>query len=155
MKSPGCSYCARLRPSRVGEGGASALLDAWLALHRVQRDADILNFGGTVFYIGSVHQRWLTRPFVPFPEELTQEETQYYRKYQFQARSEDRARDLGDLQGTRQYQGLGGAAVSNNLFVRMLSDLERARGDLRSIGRLPSAGASAAARPARCAVTRV
>src|SRR6185369_8903239 len=73
---------------RAGEQHASAILDAWLAIHRVQRDADILNFGGTVFYIGSVHQRWLTRPFVPFPEELTPEETQYYRKYQFQARSE-------------------------------------------------------------------
>lgn len=118
---------------RTGEPGASALLDAWLALHRVQRDADILNFGGTVFYIGSVHQRWLTRPFVPFPEELTPEETQYYRKYQFQARSEDRARNLGDLQGTRQYEGLGGAAVSNNLFVRMLAELKRARGDLHAI----------------------
>ena len=125
---------------RVGEGGAAALLDAWLALHRVQRDADILNFGGTVFYIGSVHQRWLTRPFVPFPEELTDEETRYYRKYQFQARSEERARNLGDLQGTRQYQGLGGAAVSNNLFVRMLSDLDRARGDIRTIEETAGAG---------------
>ena len=124
---------------RAGELGASALLDAWLAIHRVQRDADILNFGGTTFYIGSVHQRWLTRPFVPFPEELTVQETTYYRKYQFQARSEDRARDLGDLQGTRQYRGLGGWAVSNNLFVRMLSELNRARGDLRTIGQVVGA----------------
>jgi hypothetical protein len=124
---------------RAGELGAPALLDAWLAINRVQRDTDILNFGGTTFYIGSVHQRWLTRPFVPFPEELTVQETMYYRKYQFQARSEDRARDLGDLQGTRQYQGLGGWAVSNKLFVRMLSELNRARADLRTIGE--SAGA--------------
>ena len=119
---------------RAGEPGASALVDAWLAINRVQRDTDILNFGGTTFYIGSVHQRWLTRPFVPFPEALTAQETLYYRKYQFQARSEDRARDLGDLQGTRQYQGLGGWAVSNKLFVRMLSELNRARADLRTIG---------------------
>ena len=119
---------------RAGELGASALLDAWLAINRVQRDTDILNFGGTTFYIGSVHQRWLTRPFVPFPEELTVQEMMYYRKYQFQARSEDRARDLGDLQGTRQYQGLGGWAVSNKLFVRMLSELNRARADLRTLG---------------------
>jgi hypothetical protein len=125
---------------RAGEPGASALLDAWLAINRVQRDTDILNFGGTTFYIGSVHQRWLTRPFVPFPEELTAQETMYYRKYQFQARSEDRARDLGDLQGTRQYQGLGGWAVSNKLFVRMLSELDRARADLRMVGETAGAG---------------
>jgi hypothetical protein len=125
---------------RVGGERAAGLLDAWLALHNIQRDIELLNFGGTVFYIGSVHQRWLTRPFVPFPEELTQEETQYYRKYQFQARSEERARDLGDLQGTRQYQGLGGAALSGNLFVRMLFELDRARADVHTIREAASAG---------------
>ncbi len=119
--------------ARVGEAGAGSLVDAWMALDRVQRDADILNFGGTVFYIGSVHQRWLTRPFVPFPEELKPAETEYYRKYQFQARSEDRARDLGDIQGTRQYEGLGGTAVSGKLLVRMEADLSRARAGLHTI----------------------
>jgi hypothetical protein len=118
---------------RVGEAGAGALVDAWVALHRVQRDCDILNFGGTLFYIGSVHQRWLTRPFVPFPEELTDEERSYYRKFQFQARSEERARDLGDIQGTRQYEGLGGMAVSKQLLVRMQGDLKRARADVASM----------------------
>lgn len=39
---------------RVGEANAGALVDAWMALQRVQRDADILNFGGTLFYIASV-----------------------------------------------------------------------------------------------------
>ncbi len=131
-----------LAAARAGEAGASALLDAWMALHRVQRDAGILNFGGTIFYIGSVHQRLLTRPFVPFPEELTAEETQYYRKFQFQARTEERARDLGDIQGTRQYQGLGGAAVSGRILVRMHADLARARQDLRRI-----AAASARLKP--------
>lgn len=123
--------------SRVGEAGAGALVDAWMALHRVQRDADILNFGGTLFYIGGVHQRWITRPFVPFPGELTDDEVSYYRKFQFQARSEERARDLGDIQGTRQYEGLGGMAVSNQILVRMHTDLNRARADLRAIGTRP------------------
>lgn len=129
--------------ARVGEAGAGALLDAWMALDRVQRDADILNFGGTIFYIGSVHQRLLTRPFVPFPDELKPEETQYYRRFQFQARTEERARDLGDIQGTRQYQGLGGTAVSGQILTRMHSELARARQDLRRI-----AEANAGQRPA-------
>ncbi len=127
--------------ARVGEANAGALVDAWMALNRIQRDADILNFGGTLFYIASVHQRWLTRPFVPFPEELTDAEIGYYRPFLFQARGEDRARDLGDIQGTRQYEGLGGMAVSGQLLVRMKADLARAQEDLRRIGASPAAGA--------------
>jgi hypothetical protein len=129
--------------ARVGEAGASALLDAWMALDRIQRDADILNFGGTIFYIGGVHQRLLTRPFVPFPEELSGEERSYYRKFQFQARGEERARDLGDIQGTRQYEGLGGAAVSGQILVRMQAGLARAREDARRIGESNAAQKSA------------
>lgn len=119
--------------ARVGDAGASALLDTWTALHSIQRDADILNFGGTLFYIGSVHQRLLTRPFVPFPEELTDDERSYYRKFQFTARTEERARDLGDIQGTRQYEGLGGMAVSGQLLMRMHQDLSRAREAARKV----------------------
>ncbi|HNY41024.1 MAG TPA: hypothetical protein PKJ41_11535 [Bryobacteraceae bacterium] len=126
---------------RVGEENAGALVDAWMALNRVQRDADILNFGGTLFYIGGVHQRWLTRPFVPFPAELLDSETDYYRKFQFQARSETRARDLGDIQGTRQYEGLGGMAVSSQLLVRMQTDLNRARAGMRAIAASTAASA--------------
>lgn len=119
--------------ARVGEANAGALVDAWMALHRIQRDADILNFGGTLFYIASVHQRWLTRPWVPFPQELKDSEISYYRPFLFQARSEVRAQDLGDIQGTRQYQGLGGMAVSGNILARMQVDLTRARADIRTI----------------------
>jgi len=124
-----------LAANSVGEQNASTLVDAWLAIDRVQRDVALVNYGGSTFYIGSVHQRWLTRPFVPFPEELSPDETQYYRRYQFQARSEERARDLGDLQGTRQYQGLGGAALTRTLFQRMQSELSRARRDVQGIAR--------------------
>ncbi|MDZ7638820.1 MAG: hypothetical protein U5J83_11325 [Bryobacterales bacterium] len=129
--------------SRVGEQNAGDLVAVWMALHRTQRDADILNFGGTLFYIASVHQRWLTRPFVPFPNELPESDTRYYRQFQFQARSETRARDLGDIQGTRQYEGLGGTAVSGNLLMRMQADLSRARQALRRISAVPAAAKAA------------
>ncbi len=138
-KSPTHGEVERLRllrqiaAAQVGEEGAGTLVDVWMAIHRIQRDIDLLNYGGTIFYIGSVHQRWLTRPFVPFPEELTEDETGYYRPFQFQARSEERARDIGDIQGTRQYQGLGGMAVSSSLLVRMSNDLERARGWIKTL----------------------
>ena len=132
-----------LAAARAGEAGAGALLSAWNAIHRAGRDVNILNFGGTLFYIGGVHQRWITRPFVPFPEELKPGEREYYRKYQFQARGEDRARDLGDIQGTRQYQGLGGMAVSGQLLARMKSDIAHARSQIQRIA--SSAAASSRA----------
>jgi hypothetical protein len=141
VKNPTQDEVSRLQLLRsvaaelVGEKNSSALLDAWLALNLVQRDTPIIDFGGTMFYLGSVQQRWLTRPFVPYPEQLKPEETQYYRKYQFQARSEARARDLDELQGTHQYQGLGGRALSGKLFLRMLAELDRARADVRKIGK--------------------
>ncbi len=146
VKSPTQDEVSRLEllrsiaAERAGQESAAALLDAWLALDRIQRDTDIVDFGGTMFYLGSVQQRWLTRPFVPFPEELTPAETQYYRKYQFQARSEARARNLDELQGTHQYQGLGGAALSGKLLVRMLAELARARDDVRKIEATGGAG---------------
>jgi len=130
--------------ARAGEANAGALVSAWNAIHRTGRDADILNFGGTLFYIGGVHQRWITRPFVPFPEELLPEERDYYRKFQFQARGEDRARDLGDIQGTRQYQGLGGAAVSGQLLVRMKRDIAEARSLVSRIAASQAAAAQKA-----------
>lgn len=132
-----------LAAARAGGDGAGALVSAWNAIHRAGRDADILNFGGTLFYIGGVHQRWLTRPFVPFPEELEEHERSYYRKFLFQARGEDRARDLGDIQGTRQYQGLGGAAVSGQLLARMKADIAQAR---ELIGKAAASPAAASRR---------
>jgi hypothetical protein len=146
VKSPTHDDVSRLQllrslaAERAGDGGASALVDAWLALDRIQRDMDIINFGGTMLYIGSVHQRWLTRPFVPFPEELTPEETQYYRKFEFQARGEERARSLDETQGTHQYQGLGGMALSDKLFARMMAEIDKARADLRAIEAAASPG---------------
>ena len=44
-------------------------------------------------------QRWLTRPFVPFPEELSPEEKSHYRRFLFQARTEAEAESLANTQG--------------------------------------------------------
>ncbi|MGI5899740.1 MAG: hypothetical protein ACOX8S_07440 [Christensenellales bacterium] len=52
---------------------------------------------GLIMY-GIVHQRWINRPFVLFPEELTADERDYYRKFQFQALDETHANDLMDMQ---------------------------------------------------------
>ena len=51
----------------IGEKDAEALLNMWMALNEIRKTLSLGNQGGTVFYLGSLMERWLTRPFVPFP----------------------------------------------------------------------------------------
>jgi hypothetical protein len=66
----------------------------------------VLNFGEMLRF-GHVLNRWITRPMVPFPEELTTEEAKYYRPFLFQAKGVDQAADLVDIQAMRPYEGWG------------------------------------------------
>ncbi|MEW5974271.1 MAG: hypothetical protein AB1898_00560 [Acidobacteriota bacterium] len=111
----------------VGKEYAELLLEAWLGLSRLEQDAELLEQGGYLFYLGSVQQRWLTRPFVPFPAELSPEEKDYYRRFQFQATTESRAENLNDLQGTLDYDGMGALRLTRRIFSRMLGST----GDVR------------------------
>jgi hypothetical protein len=76
--------------------------------------------------LGGVHQRWLTRPFVPFPEELEPGEKDYYRPYLFQARSERHAENLIDCQAMRPYEGWAARTLMAFVFERAESNLEQA-----------------------------
>ena len=63
----------------IGEKHADTLVKIWDLIEKTIRAFDYLETGGHIFYLGSVHQRWLTRPFVAFPAELKPEEKKYYR----------------------------------------------------------------------------
>ena len=134
---------ARLKTTatrRVGAADAERLLDAWLELDQIERDMSVMMIGGTVVYLGSVQQRWLTRPFVPFPAELTAEEKAHYRPYQFQASTEERAENLHDMQGMRYYSGLGGRLLGGRLLGRMISGVSRAAGKFAELERRSEGG---------------
>lgn len=60
-----------------------------------------------------VNQRWINRPFVLFPDELTPEEKDYYRKFQFQANDEAHANDLLDLQNSSFIRGYSGVFIAS------------------------------------------
>ncbi|WP_207592911.1 hypothetical protein [Halomontanus rarus] len=114
-----------LAVDRVGEEHAGTLLSLWFAID------EATTVGETVpdhppSMIGGVHQRWLTRPFVPFPEELDPAEKRYYRDYLFQARSEAQAEDLTDCQGMRLYKGWSARLLMTFVFDRLDSRVERA-----------------------------
>jgi hypothetical protein len=103
--------------SQVGEEHADELLRLWLTIEESSRLISLLDTGGYIFYLGCVQQRWLTRPFVPFPSELTTEEKSYYRRFQFQALDEAHAESLSDVQATDVYGGWSGRH-----FVRRVLD---------------------------------
>ncbi|MEO8115789.1 MAG: hypothetical protein ABI655_15475, partial [Phenylobacterium sp.] len=68
----------------VGEAQADSLMEAWSALDDVKRYLDVLDFGGMLRF-GHVLNRWVTRPMVPYPLELTEAEKADYRPFLLQA----------------------------------------------------------------------
>ena len=104
---------AKLAATFVGEADADRLVRIWETIEDADRKFNCFQTGGHVFLLGTTHQRWLTRPLVPFPAELKSEEKDYYRAYQFQAREEKNADDLLDLQAHRWLGGYGGYHAFN------------------------------------------
>jgi hypothetical protein len=127
--------------SEVGGAQADNLVEAWSALDDVQRNLQVLNFGD-VLRMGHVLNRWITRPMVPFPEELTTAETKDYRPFLFQAKGEEQAADLVDIQAMRMYEGWG----ARMLFQRTIEiTVPRARRALSLIEGIQRATTDAAA----------
>ena len=92
----------------VGKENAETLVEVWDLVEKIHDRFEPLDTGGHIFLLGTIHQRWLTRPLVAFPAELKPEEKDYYRQFQFQAQSEEDADNLLDLQANRWLSGLGG-----------------------------------------------
>ena len=101
--------------SEVGEEQADNLIEAWNALNAVEQNLNNLNFGHMLRF-GHVLNRWISRPMVPFPADLTANEKQDYRRFLFQAKGEEQAENLADIQAMRMYEGWG----AKMLFQRNL-----------------------------------
>jgi len=126
-----------LAAGEVGAENADELLDAWQAI------ANAAEVGNTLrwcypFDMGGVHQRWITRPLVPFPGELPAEQKAYWRKFIFEARSEEQADDLVDNQAMELYKGWPGRMWITNVFNSVEPQIRAARLHIgRLIERLP------------------
>ncbi len=128
--------------SEVGEQQADNLVDVWSALNDVQQNLQVLDFG-SMLRMGHVLNRWITRPMVPFPEELSAAETKDYRPFLFQAKGEEQAGDLIDIQAMRMYEGWG----ARMLFQRTIEvTLPRVRRALSLVQGIQSAAKDDAAR---------
>ena len=113
--------------SEVGEAQADNLMEVWSALNDVQHNLQVLNFGD-VLMMGHVLNRWITRPMVPFPEELTATEKKDYRAFLFQAKGEDQAGDLIDIQAMRMYEGWGAKMLFQRTIELTVPRARRALG---------------------------
>jgi hypothetical protein len=119
----------------VHEHYADQLMNSWLALNEAKKKAHLVNSGGYIFSSGGVHQRWLTRPFVPFPGELKPQDRDYYRKFQFQAKTEEIANDMTDLQGDRIYSGWSGRFFVMNILGDINNSVYNARNTINQLSK--------------------
>ena len=108
----------------VGEAEASKLLDAWCALDDAVRIMADMHFDNFV-WMPMVSQRLINRPLVPIPEELTEEETFYYRPFLFQATTEEQARDLLNIQGMDFVKGFTATRILRLAVIKLTPYLER------------------------------
>jgi hypothetical protein len=111
--------------SEVGEDQADNLMEVWSALDDAQRNLAILDFGGMLRF-GDVLNRWITRPMVPYPEELTAAEKKDYSAFIFQAKGDEQAADLVDIQAMREYEGWGARLLFQRTIELTLPRMNRA-----------------------------
>jgi hypothetical protein len=128
--------------TEVGEDQADNLVEAWSALNDAGKNLNILNFGGMLRF-GHLLNRWITRPMVPFPDELSTAEKKDYQQFLFQAKGEEQADNLIDIQAMRMYEGWG----AKMLFQRTIELTEpQMRTALSRVERIRDAAKDEAAR---------
>jgi hypothetical protein len=138
QKSPFRGIIGRMEAVRAaaaqiaGEGNAELLVGIWEKIDRAV--GAVRSMGGDpIMLVGTINQRWITRPLVPFPLELKPEEKDYYRKFQFQANTEEEAADLMNLQGFELINGFSGSLLASSLLNQAISHLESALKDIAKL----------------------
>jgi len=115
----------------VGEACADLLTDAYH--HISEGELHFSHDGLGLIMYGIVHQRWINRPFVLFPEELTPEERDYYRNFQFQALDEAHANDLIDMQNIECARGFSAAFLLSETARKATASFNKAVGLLEEL----------------------
>lgn len=122
----------RFAVSEVGDSQADTLIDAWSALNDVRKYLDVLDFG-PMLRMGHVLNRWIERPMVPFPAELTDAEKAGYRRFLFQAGTEESASNLADIQAMRMYEGWGAHLLFQRAIEISMPRVRRAQKDFDTL----------------------
>ena len=106
---------------------AGKLMDGW---EKISSGMAMLAYPGpglTVLDLCLLMQRWVTRPFVPFPLELTDDEKSYYINYLFSANGEEEQADMLIAQGYPIIDSVSGAHFMRRLWTGAIGKLDSAR----------------------------
>lgn len=123
----------KLAFKNVGEIFAPKLIEVWELIDKAISLFAYPQWGGSLLQIATVCQRWLTRPLVPFPLELHEDEKNYYRKHQFQANSEEKAADMMNCQDSYLIDSTAGANLLNIIYNDAIGYLNHANSIIRII----------------------
>lgn len=115
----------------VGETLAGKLVDMWY--HIDEAYTHLSHTGLDLIMYGCQHQRWINRPFVLFPMELAEEDRAYYRKYQFQALTEENTNDLMNLQGIEGVRGFTATFMLGETMKKAIDSLQEAIGKIEEM----------------------
>lgn len=125
----------------AGEAGADDLLSVWEKIHTGLLHFLDTNIEGLVSC--AVNQRWINRPYVLFPAELSEAERGYYRPYQFQANDEAQANDLLNIQCTTFIRGYYAIFLASKALGRAMECNRQAVGILMQLSQRPDGAAFA------------
>ena len=108
----------------VGDKLAGKLVDVWADIDDAQRHVE--DMGLDLIQYGCMHQRWINRPFVLFPEELSEEDSSYYSRFQFQAQGKEHFFDLMDLQGIESVRGFAAVFMIKEITRKAIDKISSA-----------------------------
>jgi len=122
LDSPTCGPVSRMHllsevaGEEYGPDLVEDVIQLWQDIYQSAVAVRRVGLGGSMLWLGTVSQRWLTRPLVAFPSELPPQDRDYYRRFQFQANTEAEADDILNSQAVRVVSGRNQAYFVANAF---------------------------------------
>jgi hypothetical protein len=130
--SGGRTLLAEFAAAHFGQQASGDVVDGWMGMHEafaIQRDNPVPRW--ITPYLptyGAVSHRWLTRPMVAFPAELSPDEEADFLPYIFAIGDDARRNDLLDLHGSSAAGVADPHDIHRQHFTRIAAALERAGG---------------------------
>jgi hypothetical protein len=109
-----------------GTENADNVYELWFDVDRLETLLNNLDFG-PVILMSCVLNRSVIRPLIPFPEELDAEQKVYYMPYILQAKEQQQADNLIDIQAMRMFEGWGARLLVQNILLKALAAIDDIR----------------------------